>query len=557
MNNPAQPKLALRISAKHVGPIMKLDESLSSQNQNLIFARNGTGKSFIARALRLLDPTAYPGVPPTERPNLVVSDESTTGEGSFELYEGPTCIASLKLNTHTKTLSSLTPEYIFHVFTEDYVDEQLRNKLEALDGEITHEIIIGRENVEINKKETALSETQEQLARLHQDLRTTFVRRRDVHKTQFAIFASLGAFRQLDPTVYFQSTPYALNKASSPVATLLSQFNTFKGLPADPPLPSPIQLPTLSVDIPAMRRALTKITSPSTVAAEIKKKIQADPTFFATGLKLFDARSDECPFCTQTLRDLAFEAINAYTRYFDDAEAREKENLSSIVSSIDSTRRELERWTVKYHSEHNKYEKLRGYFPSYSDKQLSDITELVEGIHVSLASIRDRVALKANDLTAGVEYPPIDIDGTIDKLSVVVAQNDSLMKNLADAVGASENERKAIQRASCESFEKEFFEAHKQEIEDIKQLERDSQTLSAEIAQLKLAHGNATPARDRVVRTFSTLIKRFFGDKYSFNEETFRVRRNNQDMRRGSDRTLSDGEKAAMAFCYFLAQIHL
>ena len=53
------------------------------------------------------------------------------------------------------------------------------------------------------------------------------------------------------------------------------------------------------------------------------------------------------------------------------------------------------------------------------------------------------------------------------------------------------------------------------------------------------------------------LLKRFFGDKYSFDGGTFKVRRNNKEMLRGGDRTLSDGEKSAMAFCYFLAQTHL
>ena len=57
--------------------------------------------------------------------------------------------------------------------------------------------------------------------------------------------------------------------------------------------------------------------------------------------------------------------------------------------------------------------------------------------------------------------------------------------------------------------------------------------------------------------TFSALLERFFGDKYTFDGATFKVRRNNREMQRGSDRTLSDGEKAALAFCYFLAQTHL
>ena len=82
-------------------------------------------------------------------------------------------------------------------------------------------------------------------------------------------------------------------------------------------------------------------------------------------------------------------------------------------------------------------------------------------------------------------------------------------------------------------------------------------TLKLEIESLKKTHGDSASARKRVIDTFSLLLKRFFGEKYSFDGATFKVRRNGKTIQRGSDRTLSDGEKSAMAFCYFLAQTHL
>lgn len=46
------PKPKFEISAKYVGPIMSLDAELTKNAQNLIFARNGIGKSFLSRAFR-------------------------------------------------------------------------------------------------------------------------------------------------------------------------------------------------------------------------------------------------------------------------------------------------------------------------------------------------------------------------------------------------------------------------------------------------------------------------------------------------------------------------
>ena len=53
MSGTNKPKL--RVSARYLGPVFSLDQELSDREQNLIFARNGTGKSFLSRALRYLD----------------------------------------------------------------------------------------------------------------------------------------------------------------------------------------------------------------------------------------------------------------------------------------------------------------------------------------------------------------------------------------------------------------------------------------------------------------------------------------------------------------------
>ena len=557
MNTQAEPKPQLRLFASYIGPIMNLDQNLSSLKQNLIFARNGTGKSFIARALRMLDPNAYPSVQQTDLPNLLVSEEAVAGEGAFELYEGNTCVASLRLNNRTHTLSRVTPEYIFHVFTEDYIDEQIRNQLENLDGEITHEIIIGRENVELDHKETALRTKIAEQRSLREALQSEFANQCQSHKNTFSIFGSLGAFKKLNTALYFESSPYSPDSAAPVVSELLSQYNRFKSLPADPVTPSPVTTLEMRVDVEAVRLALKKVTSPSTVAPEFKRKLEADPHFFEAGLKLHKVSPNKCPFCMQPLQDIATAAIDAYQTYFDDEEAQEKEQLDYIRADIARTCQEIEDWRRKYHQERSAYDELRNYFPSFANKPLRKVDGLLDDLGGRLKALGACVEEKSNDLEANVEMPTVELKSANDALAIVTAENTSLIRKLSDTVSVSDSERKKIQRLSCESFERDFFNAHKSEIEKIGDLEADCEVLSREIEQLKLAHGNAAPARDRVVQTFSRLLERFFGERYTFDGQAFKVQRNHKDMRRGSDRTLSDGEKAAMAFCYFLSQVHL
>ncbi len=123
MNTKKQNKPKLKITAQSIGPIMSIDAALSEEKRNLIFARNGTGKSFIARSLRMLDKAALSEMDTVEIPDFLVSEESD-GVGSFALYEDENCIGRIELSTSTKTTSVSEPSYIFHVFSEDYVDEK-------------------------------------------------------------------------------------------------------------------------------------------------------------------------------------------------------------------------------------------------------------------------------------------------------------------------------------------------------------------------------------------------------------------------------------------------
>ena len=53
MNTAPNPKFS--ISAQYLGPVFSLNGELTKNAQNLVFARNGTGKSFLSRAFRYLD----------------------------------------------------------------------------------------------------------------------------------------------------------------------------------------------------------------------------------------------------------------------------------------------------------------------------------------------------------------------------------------------------------------------------------------------------------------------------------------------------------------------
>ena len=490
-------------------------------------------------------------------PDRLVSEESSDGTGSFRLYEGTSCIGSLELDTRSKSVTRAEPSYIFHVFTEDYIDEEVRNRLEEIDGEIQHEIIIGRENVELDQKELELDKKAKGLHQRREALDTEFSNRKNKHKTDFSIVASLGAFKSLSADVYFAPSPYSPASTGTSLKSLHSQYNTFKSLPTDPAVPTRLSFEGPDVDLHSVHEALLKVTSPSTVRADFKAKIESDPGFFETGLALHREHPEECPFCTQPVQGTAVAAINIYVQYFQDEEAREKGRLNKFLEQMDAGITKTRQCSLQHLREKSVYDELRAYFPSLADKVLEDPLELLDDITGYLSAVKECIREKQEDLTKIVEGPTGDINSIVSAVLSTIERNNALFDQLQTLASNSSAERRRIQNASCERLHEEFYEENREAVLEIRELQSDCRQLTEDIAELKRLHGETASARDRVVSTFSALLKRFFGDKYTFDGAAFKVRRNNREMRRGSDRTLSDGEKAGLAFCYFLAQTHL
>ncbi len=123
------------------------------------------------------------------------------------------------------------------------------------------------------------------------------------------------------------------------------------------------------------------------------------------------------------------------------------------------------------------------------------------------------------------------------------------------AIEKSDQERKALQRKACEIFKIEFVIMNWNKIELYKKASADTKETERKLSILEKSAPSAK-ARVRVADTFELLLKEVFADKYCFNKEKFILTRGSNAMSRGADRTLSDGEKTAIAFCYFIACIH-
>jgi hypothetical protein len=550
-------KPKLRVSAKHIGPIMELEAELSNRSQHLIFARNGTGKSFIARALRLLDPAANESEIEEDIPSILVSEEATNHQGTFGLFEGAQCIGSIGLNAKARTVNRSTPSYIYHVFSEDFIEAHVRNRLHGLDGNITHEIVVGKENTEIDAKNKELSDKGEEAQKKRETLNTSFRLGKEKLKSDFNITGSLGAFKQLTSDSYFTEGEHSSPEDIKDIATLLSQYNLYKSLPTDPLLPKEIDVAGLFLDYEEIETALKRITSPSSIAAQFKDQIRRDPLFFEHGLQLLGTEDSNCPFCTQHLTHTATLAIDAYTKYFNDEEAVHIRLLNRLLNQLQQQINSSEQKRLATLKAKVCFDDLKKYFPSMSDVSPIDLSAPLDRVKEGLEQLQNIIETKIKNLAAHVDLPVVNNTELEKSLTEAIGSNNEVYERIAALVANSKAERLSIQTGSCAAFLVDFSTKNELVIREIRRLYAEISNLSSEIEALQKKHGDGASAKGRVVETFQLLLWYFFSDAYTFDEETFSVRRRNNEITRGPDRTLSDGEKSIIAFCYYIARIHL
>lgn len=542
------------IKAQYIGPIMDLDSSLSGKRQNLIFATNGTGKSFLARSLRMLDQSAFDTMNESEIPDSLVSEESKLG--SFSLLKGSNTLGQLDLNTQNKTVVRSEPDDLFHVFSTDYIDTELRNKKYELDGEIDREIIVGKDNVELDSKREQVSKISAEIDTKKSDLSSKFLSGRNDIKKNYKISSHLKAYKLLVPDHFFDNefeVDNSLNYEAS-----IAKYEKFKTIPESPQVPENTNFAPIWFDLTDLYTALSEVVSTSDVAEDIKERIRTDPSFFEKGLQKYQQEQSDCPFCTQSLTEIGLKAIESYNAYFADREAQSLKQLSNLKSDLENKLKLIGSLIDKSKISALRYSELKAYFPSLDDtdlKSYEDSASVLVGVYEKLLATIDE---KKENLQKSITVTEVlDLNIIKDDFEKTSNTNNELIQTLTKIIENSDTDRKEIQGRICAAYQHSFFTKYETEFRDIYTREGELKQLEKEIQAVEKKGSDKISARKKVADTFTQLLKVMFGEKYTFDEQKFTVQRNHQDMSRGGDRTLSDGEKSVIAFCYFLAQTHL
>ena len=558
MNTTPKPKPNFSISAQHLGPIFSLDGELTNHAQNLIFARNGTGKSFLSRALRYLDLKSQ-GRDIVDAAHNLVSDESADGKGAFSFSRGTNVLCALQLEKNGANVSANITNTIFHVFSEDFVDEELRERAYKIDGEIENQISVDSENIKLKDAKEALEKAVADEQAAVSALRAKYEKEilAELHE-KASINKQLREYKALNLDGLLERLAEKPELSEQAFAEILKDLDSLKSIPAEPAYPDSLDsIRSDDIDLGVLEASLQRVTSPSSVSEDIKKKIDTHHSFYEAGAKIIqDDHRSTCPFCEQGITDPDPKAvIDAYIAYFGDEEEKHKSELRDFSRRFNQKEAELKDAETRLARQRSRYDALKRFVPSRKDTHVDDGESQFNEARATITSIKNAIQQKTNTLSAPHPLPSDDLAAHTASINKVIGENNAKVLELNKAVEQWDEERKALQRKACEVFDREFAINNWTNIENLRALMGAVKNKHDELTALEKS-SPSKDARVRVAETFELLLKEFFAAKYVFDKDKFVLKRGNHEMIRGPHRTLSDGEKTAIAFCYFIACVH-
>lgn len=554
------PNPPLRISARHLGPIFKLDAELSKFSQNIVYARNGIGKSFLSRALRCLE--LYPIYGDETPGSEIVSEESPGQTGHLELCIGDTVLGALDLNREYEIVSAELDGNIFHVFSNEFVQEELAEKDFQPDGQFDHQIVIGAENIEMDDLQVLLEEKKVRIEDCRKRLSESLNSEINTKIAQRAkIRSNLSERRQLTLEQLIAKFPEMPGQPSQNFNHYLSKLDKIKHIPLPHELEERVMVPFLSIDtinLPATQDCLLRKTQKSEISDSIRQNIDFCTEFFKFGLDFLRQKQEGiCPFCRQSINNKeTMEVIDAYVQYFKDDEGWHKSELAQLEDSVKAILDKIASLERTALEQSMQFENNKGSISSFNDRSMKNLHNESSAVRIILNDVINNIKIKYDALDSPINMDVSEsLNASISELNALIEENNNLLVSLFSSLEQADNERLRVQRKACGVFFCEFARDHWSQIDEIHTLEDNVASIQSKIEDIQ-KEGSLEFAKGRVADVFRELLRIFFGAEYTFDDTNFIIQRQQKVMRRGAHRTISDGEKTAIAFCYFLACIH-
>jgi hypothetical protein len=553
------------IQCQNIAPIENLDREINSNSLKIgVFANNGSGKTFISRLFRLTEKgnelkLNEDGKSPTDK---IISLGKNKANFSFKIIDRDGIIKENFKIQIEKDVIPIIPktEYLYHTFNQDYVEENIRALSYEKDSEIEG-FILGKLNIDLKDDEDKLIKIQKEGSELTKQIESEINLYVEKNISNIQNIKRLGEFKILEPQNIFAGIEKEKYNVSKSFNELLEDYNKVKSAPEN--LEDIQKIEKLDIDffiLDSIKASCKKPQDLSSFVDDFKLKLKKKQYFIQAGIELYnqDPLKTNCPFCEQNLETNALHLIDDYTKYLNDSEAKVIKFFKDFIVSIEkyiAGYKNIEIITSKRINEFNTYKTK--YIPSSKEIDLNEIDTkaiinefevFIDYLNKKLEDV-SKIVIINDDLFDSIEKNEILINRLIDTNNNEI----NLINNKKDRIG---EENKAIRKEICKCSYNYLIDQYKTNIKNVYKLRNDWKNLNEEIKKKK--EQQKVSKREKVASTIKIILNYFFADKYTLDEDTFRLifHRNILEKNQAKD-VLSEGEKNIVAFAYFVGDTHL
>lgn len=560
----ADDKITTIIKCQNVAPIENLTREIKSSSLKMgVFANNGSGKTFLSRLFRL-----------TEKQDELILDENgksptdklltfgkNNGTFSFKITDKEGNVKDDFSISVTKGQIPTIPDtkYLYHTFNQDYVEENIRILGYEKDSDIQG-FILGKVNIDLKDDEDNLIEIVKEGKILTEQVEKEINTYVEENISNIQYIKKLSEYAYLKPNEIFQGVDKDLFEVTKSIEDLFADYSKIKSVPEN--LADIENVNRVNIDFKSLnelKENLSKEFSLSSLAEDFKQKIKSKQIFVETGMELlFETRDNNCPFCEQEIQENAISLIDNYTKYINDTEAKTIKQFNGnieLLLNIIEFFQSIENANSKQINLFNEYKTK--YIPSSEDVELESIN--IEEAKNSIQVLIDVIEEKLKNISKPIPIENSIIENIEKHQTLLNSIIDSNNKQI-DVINAKKNrigeENRTVRKEICKCAYNHLIETHKTNIKNIFQLREKWKTLDTEIEKKK--EQQKVSKKDKVASTIKSVLNYFFSNKYTLDEETFRLvfYENALEKHQAKD-VLSEGEKNIVAFAYYIGDTHL
>jgi len=534
-----------RIKATNVGPINNLCKNFvlkSDKKRFCIYANNGSGKTIISKTISLVNMTEEKKLACYS--HLITKKKDTFSfEFGFFKKTDPPKLLKISGNIFNTINTKNCTDYIFHVYNEEYIKDNIRAKKYAFDSKIDG-YIIGDVAINLDFQKTNLLKLEENIEKIKENIEL-IIKEQLISLEAFNINKLTSEYKEINYDNIFNKQYTKINKSYE---ELKEEHNKLKSLPDMVEKLVEIDKIKLNFDLIDIQNLLKQEYNISAFSENFKQTITNKHNFIKEGVKISDGK--ECPFCGQSYNQQAINLINEYENFLNDKETQIISKIDEYILDIQKQEKEFNNQKVIIDNKLMLLEKYKNTFPSIKSEQIRGLNRIYD-LKDNLNILSTLLFNKKNNLKQKINFEYANLYLLIKELNKDIEYNNELIFKTNNYLENSSSEKLLIKRGLCNNVKNETINKCAKLIDEYKNNINMINVSKSEI--VKLESDSKILKKQIIAEELEFLLKYFFKDKYVFDKETFKISFMSIDVTHELDQILSDGEKNLIAFCYYIA----